>query len=57
MSAWHDWIDWLGGYPFEFAKPEAIVAFMRERGLMLTHLTTAGGSPGCNEFVFQRPPQ
>ena len=57
MSVWHDWIDWLGGYPFEFAKPEAIVAFMRERGLMLTHLTTAGGSPGCNEFVFQRPPQ
>ena len=55
MSVWHDWIDWLGGYPFEFAKPEAIVAFMRERGLILTHLSTAGGSPGCNEFTFQLP--
>jgi len=22
MSVMHDWIDWLGGYPFEVAKPE-----------------------------------
>ena len=54
MSVWHDWIDWLGGYPFEVAKPEAVVNFFRARGLTLTRLTTAGGSTGCNEFVFHR---
>src|ERR1700734_1738939 len=25
MSPWRDLIDWVGGYPFEVAKPEAIV--------------------------------
>jgi SAM-dependent methyltransferase len=55
MSQWHDWIDWLGGYPFQVARPEEIHTFYRQRGLVLTRLTTAGGSVGCNEFVFARP--
>ena len=54
MSVWHDWIDWLGGYPFEVAKPEQIIEFYRARGLVLTRLRTAGGTVGCNEYVFQR---
>jgi 2-polyprenyl-6-hydroxyphenyl methylase/3-demethylubiquinone-9 3-methyltransferase len=54
MSVWHDWIDWLGGYPFEVARPEQILDFYRARGLTLTRMSTAGGSVGCNEFVFQR---
>ena len=24
MSAWHDWVDWIGGLPFEVASPEQI---------------------------------
>ena len=54
MSAMHDWKDWLGGYPFEVAKPEAIFEFFRARGFTLTRLTTCGGRLGCNEFVFER---
>ncbi len=54
MSAWRDLIDWVGGYPFEVAKPEAIFDFYRKRGFTLTRLATCGGSLGCNEFVFQR---
>jgi 2-polyprenyl-3-methyl-5-hydroxy-6-metoxy-1,4-benzoquinol methylase len=54
MSPVHDWLDWLGGYPFEVARPEEIFAFYRERGFMLTNLTTKGALAGCNEFVFQR---
>lgn len=53
MSFYHDWIDWLGGYPFEVARPEVIFDFYRERGLLLLQLRTDAGS-GCNEFVFQR---
>jgi len=52
MSKWHDWIDWIGGYPFEVAKPEEIFEFYRERGTCLTKMRTQGGSLGCNEFVF-----
>jgi len=54
MSFWEDLIDWVGGYPFEVAKPEQIFNFYRDRGFELTRLRTAGGTNGCNEFVFRR---
>ena len=54
MSLIHDWKDWLGGYPFEVAKPEEIFEFCRSRGFALEKLTTCGGRLGCNEFVFSR---
>lgn len=54
MSLWHDMIDWVGGYPFEVAKPEEIFAFYRDRGFRLMTLKTCGGRHGCNEFVFVR---
>jgi len=55
MSVFYDMLDWLGGYPFEVAKPEEIFHFGRRHGLEMTNMTTAGGSVGCNEFVFRRP--
>jgi 2-polyprenyl-3-methyl-5-hydroxy-6-metoxy-1,4-benzoquinol methylase len=54
MSTMHDWSDWLGGYPFEVAKPEEIFNFYRSRGFELAYLKTCGGKIGCNEFVFRR---
>ena len=54
MSPWRDLIDWVGGYPFEVAKPETILDFCMRRGFTLTRLTTCGGSLGCNEYVFLR---
>jgi 2-polyprenyl-6-hydroxyphenyl methylase/3-demethylubiquinone-9 3-methyltransferase len=54
MSIVHDWIDWLGGYPFEVAKPEEIFSFYRERGFVLEKLVTCGGGLGNNQFVFTR---
>lgn len=54
MSFWQDLVDWVGGYPFEVARPEQIFAFYRERGFILTRLVTSGGSMGCNEFVFEK---
>lgn len=54
MSPWHDLIDWVGGYPFEVAKPEEIFGFLRERGFELRRLKTCGGGKGCNEFLLQK---
>jgi 2-polyprenyl-3-methyl-5-hydroxy-6-metoxy-1,4-benzoquinol methylase len=54
MSRWHDVVDWIGGYPFEVATPESVVAFGRARGLRLVRLKTCWGKMGCNEFVFDR---
>ena len=54
MSRRHDLIDWVGGYPFEVAKPEEIFHFYRDRGFVLKNLKTAGGGLGNNQFVFER---
>lgn len=54
MSPWRDLVDWVGGYPFEVATPEAIFDFYRSRGFQLQTLKTAGGGHACNEFVFKR---
>jgi 2-polyprenyl-6-hydroxyphenyl methylase/3-demethylubiquinone-9 3-methyltransferase len=54
MSAWHDVVDWIGGYPFEVAKPEQIFDFCKARGFRLERLQTCAGGVGCNQFVFTR---
>ncbi|QDT02420.1 bifunctional 3-demethylubiquinone-9 3-methyltransferase/ 2-octaprenyl-6-hydroxy phenol methylase [Rubripirellula lacrimiformis] len=54
MSAWHDWVDWIGGLPFEVAKPDDIIVPLARRGYMLENLKTVGSGWGCNEYVFRR---
>lgn len=54
MSVWHDLVDWVGGYPFEVAKPEQIFDFFKQQGFTLAKLKTCGGGLGCNEFVFEK---
>ncbi len=54
MSRWRDIVDWVGGYPYEFASADAIFNFYRERGFSLLKLKTGGVGLGCNEYVFIR---
>lgn len=54
MNKWHDIVDWVGGYPYEFATPDEIFDFYRRRGFTLTKLKCGGAGLGCNEFVFVR---
>lgn len=53
MSLYHDWIDWLGGYPFEVATPAAVEKFLAGRGFRLKTLIPTR-SFGCNQFVFEK---
>jgi 2-polyprenyl-6-hydroxyphenyl methylase/3-demethylubiquinone-9 3-methyltransferase len=53
MSHWHDIVDWVGGYPYEYARPDAIFAFFKARGFVLDNLKIGGGL-GCSEYVFRR---
>lgn len=54
MSQWHDWIDWIGGYPYERASVEQIVDYFGKDGFRLKNLVDCSGGYGCNEFVFKR---
>jgi 2-polyprenyl-6-hydroxyphenyl methylase/3-demethylubiquinone-9 3-methyltransferase len=53
MARATDFVDWVGGYPFEFASAEEIFDFYRQRGFTLDYLKTRRGN-ACNEFVFTR---
>jgi 2-polyprenyl-6-hydroxyphenyl methylase/3-demethylubiquinone-9 3-methyltransferase len=53
MSPVHDWIDWIGGLPFEVAARDDVIRFHEQRGFKLLKLTPTNGL-GNNEFVFQR---
>jgi hypothetical protein len=53
MSWWTDLVDWVGGYPFEVAKPEELFNFYRDRGFELVQMTTCNDL-GCNEVVFRK---
>lgn len=54
MSPWNDIVDWIGGYPFEVAKPEQIFDFYSDKGFSLKKMSTCAGGLGCNEFVFKK---
>ena len=53
MSVWYDWVDWLGGFPFEVASVNEIKAFYEKRGFTLVKVQTTS-SWGNNQFVFRR---
>jgi 2-polyprenyl-3-methyl-5-hydroxy-6-metoxy-1,4-benzoquinol methylase len=53
MKFWPDLIDWIGGFPFEVARPEAVRVFCLARGLTVQRMVTTTGV-GNNEFVFTR---
>jgi 2-polyprenyl-3-methyl-5-hydroxy-6-metoxy-1,4-benzoquinol methylase len=54
MSRWHDWVDWVGGYPYERATIEQIIDLYANDGFRLTKLFDCSTGYGCNEFVFRR---
>jgi 2-polyprenyl-3-methyl-5-hydroxy-6-metoxy-1,4-benzoquinol methylase len=54
MSRWFDIVDWVGGHPYEVAKPEELFEFFKARGFTLTKLLCGNVGLGCAEFVFQK---
>ncbi len=54
MSIVHDWLDWLGGFPFEVAAPQWVIDFYARRGFRLVKLKRGYGRDRNNEFVFVR---
>jgi len=53
MSAKYDEIDWIGGFPYEFASLETLTAYFKARGFSLVN-AKRNASLGCSEMVLQR---
>jgi 2-polyprenyl-3-methyl-5-hydroxy-6-metoxy-1,4-benzoquinol methylase len=50
MSAKRDAVDWIGGFPYEFATLDALTAYLGARGFTIVRSRQAG-SFGCHEIV------
>jgi len=53
MSAKYDMVDWIGGFPFEFATFDTLVSYFAGRGFTVRNSRRCS-SLGCHELVFQR---
>lgn len=51
MSWYHDILDWIGGYPYEYASTTKVISFFQKIGFSCKKYITAR-SIGCNEFLF-----
>lgn len=57
MDFFYDVIDWLGGYPYEYASAQRVTDYMAARGWVRQRLCAARVPTGCNEYVFRRGSQ
>ena len=53
MSRVHDIVDWVGGYPYEYASVSAITGFYETDGFQ-TVKVRENRSYGCHQIVFRR---
>lgn len=53
MSAKHDQVDWIGGFPYEFAALETLTSYLEARSFSMV-TTRRAGSQGCHELVARR---
>ena len=54
MDFYYDVVDWVGGYPYEYATIGEIEAMCRPLGFTLIRAVPAIVPTGCNEFVFSK---
>lgn len=54
MDFFYDVVDWVGGYPYEYASRAELVALVEPHGFRCRRFVPATTPTGCNEFVFER---
>ncbi len=56
MDFYYDVVDWVGGYPYEYASVDETCAAVEALGFELEKAIRAEVPTGCNQFVFRRRP-
>lgn len=54
MDFFYDVVDWVGGYPYEYASIPEVISRMDSLGFTAIKVTPANVPTGCNEFVFKK---
>ena len=54
MDFWFDQMDWLGGYPYEYATSDEIIHFFQYRGFTLLKIIPQKGWTGNIEYIFRK---
>ena len=54
MNKWYDYIDWIGGYPYECTTMESLVDCFSKDGFKVEWSLSRAMGTGCNEVVFRR---
>lgn len=55
MDFMHNIIDWVGGYPYEYASLGEMKTLLEAEGLQLLKSIPVAVPTGCNQFVCSRP--
>jgi 2-polyprenyl-3-methyl-5-hydroxy-6-metoxy-1,4-benzoquinol methylase len=53
MDFFYDVIDWVGGYPYEYATAVEIIGVLRVLGFEPERVIAAEVPTGCNQFIFK----
>lgn len=53
MGIIHDWIDWIGGFPYEYASLSQLNAFFSEHGFEVLK-SIKSNSLGCHQVLYKR---
>ena len=54
MDFYYDVVDWIGGYPYEYASIDELNKIISAIGFKNIKIIQAEVPTGCNEFVFRR---
>ncbi len=52
MDFYTDVVDWVGGYPYEYASPAEVTSFVEKNGFRRQRIFPSWAPTGNNEFVF-----
>ena len=53
MDFYYNVIDWVGGYPYEYARMDEVTGHLMRRGFVLQWQSPAKVPTGCNEQIFK----
>ncbi len=54
MDFFFDVVDWIGGYPYEYASINEVLSIVERHNFTCTKIVQADVPTGCNQFVFKK---